>query len=84
VWSARNVIAATACKREKIAPATIATKIEIQGVKLPNVSTNVRLKTIAENAPITINPSSPILTTPERSEKIPPNAAKRDNEPKGE
>ena len=38
--------------------------------------TNVKLKTIDVNAPITIKPSRPIFTTPERSEKTPPNAVK--------
>jgi hypothetical protein len=50
--------------------------MEIHGVKLPKVLTNVRLNTIAEKAPMTIKPSSPIFTTPDRSEKIPPNAVK--------
>ena len=37
---------------------------------------NARLNTILENAPITIKPSNPILTTPERSENAPPKAVK--------
>lgn len=75
-WSALNVIEATAWRMDNSAPTTIAARRATHGVMLPNTSTNVRLKTMAVNAPITIKPSKPIFTTPELSEKFPPNPVK--------
>ena len=43
---------------------------------LPNTSAKVRLNTIPTKAPMTINPSKPILTTPDRSLNTPPKAVK--------
>ena len=76
VWSARKVIDATACKIENIADTTIATSNASQGVQAPNVSAKVRLNKIPMKAPITMSPSNPMLTTPERSENTPPIAVK--------
>ena len=42
----------------------------------PNWSANVKLKTIPTNAPMTINPSNPMLITPDFSENTPPIATK--------
>ena len=51
-------------------------EITEMGVAAPNVSANVKLKTTELKAPITIIPSKPTLTTPLRSENVPPNAVK--------
>src|SRR5699024_2270641 len=59
---------------ENKADITIATRIDIQGVHPQKTSENVKLKTIPTNAPMTIKPSNPIFTTPDRSLNTPPNA----------
>src|SRR5690625_2818493 len=60
----------------KIPETIIATNMDNQGVHAPRTCANVKLNTIPTKAPITINPSRPILTTPDRSLKTPPRAVK--------
>ncbi|KRN32069.1 hypothetical protein IV36_GL001320 [Liquorilactobacillus mali] len=76
MWSALKVTVATACNTEKINPNKAPINSDIHGVRLPKVLAKVRLNTVLPNAPIIIIPSSPTLTTPLLSEKVPPKAVK--------
>jgi len=66
------VTVATACNRENSSPTIAPANNPNQGVAAPKVSANVRLKTTDANAPIPMIPSKPTLTTPARSENVPP------------
>src|SRR5699024_6346248 len=76
MWSARKLMVATACNKEKAIPTTPPTKIAIHGVNDPRLSAMVKLKTTELNAPMIIIPSKPTFTIPLRSEKVPPKAVK--------
>ena len=68
IWSARNVIANSACSAAKIAP-------EATAMTTPRNHEPVTSAPQApKNAPISIMPSSAMLMTPERSENRPPSA----------
>ena len=76
VWSARQRMAGTAKKRENNAPTTMATSKAIHGLEAPTPkSVKVSVVMIPVAAPMTMIPSRAMLTTPERSLKIPPSAA---------
>ena len=70
IWSARRLTAKTACSRPISAPAA-------RPMKMPPSQLDVTSAPQApKNAPISIIPSSPMFTTPERSDVTPPSAAK--------
>ncbi len=71
IWSARSVIEKKACSRPEDA-ARDAIPIARPVTQLPVTSA----PQIAKNAPVSIIPSSPMFTTPERSENSPPRDAK--------
>ena len=71
IWSARKVIEKKACSRPKTPPERIPIARPV--IQLPVTSA----PQIAKNAPVSIMPSSPMFTTPERSENSPPRDAKR-------
>jgi hypothetical protein len=70
IWSARRWIAKTACTTASRPPEMIP--ITSPPTQLPVLSA----PQIPQNAPISIIPSRPMFTTPERSENMPPIAAK--------
>jgi hypothetical protein len=70
IWSARKWIDHTACSSAAAPPERIA-------IRSPSThESSLSAARIPKNAPIIIIPSSPMFTTPERSENIPPRAAK--------
>ena len=69
IWSLRNEIEKTACRRPVSPPA--ASAISTPSSHEPVTSD----PQTAKNAPMSIIPSRPMLTTPERSENNPPSAA---------
>ena len=70
IWSARRLIANTAWMSARAPPAAIP-------ITSPPTQEDVTSAPQApKNAPVSIIPSSPMLTTPERSETTPPSAAK--------
>src|SRR5215218_9565731 len=70
IWSARRWIAKKAWTSASSPPEAIA--IATPQTQLPVLSA----PQMPQNAPISIMPSRPMFTTPERSENIPPSAAK--------
>ena len=62
-------MANTACTSAITAPATIATTRPMAQWPLQTVPQ------IPKNAPVSIMPSRPMFTTPDRSQKMPPRAA---------
>ena len=70
IWSALRWIAKKACTSASNPPEAIA--IATPHTQLPVLSA----PQIPQKAPISIMPSRPMFTTPERSENIPPIAAK--------
>ena len=69
IWSARSWIDTNAWINAINPPATIAQRMPSD--QLPNLSA----PSTAKNAPVNIIPSSPMFTTPLRSQNIPPRAA---------
>ena len=69
IWSARRWIEKNAWISASSAPKSMA-------ISRPTTQLPLQIEPqTAKNAPISIIPSSPMFTTPERSEKIPPIAA---------
>ena len=69
IWSARRWIEKTPWMSASRPP-------EIIAVRTPTTQLPVSIEPqTAKNAPMSIIPSSPMFTTPERSEKMPPIAA---------
>jgi len=73
-WSALNVIEANAWISEKSPPVSAASA-SASGMERPVLVSKITCIIAAVIAPIDINPSSAIFTTPERSQIIPPIAA---------
>ena len=70
IWSARSETAKMACTSPRAAPAA-------SPMAMPPIQLDVRSAPQApKNAPVSIMPSRPMLTTPARSEVTPPSAAK--------
>ena len=70
IWSARSVIEKNACSSPNSPPAHMP--MSSPSVQVPVTSE----PQTAKNAPLSIIPSSPMFTTPERSENRPPSDAK--------
>ena len=70
IWSARRWIAQTAWMNAIVPPASMAIRTPVH--QWPVLSA----PQMPQNAPISIIPSSPMFTTPERSENMPPIEAK--------
>ena len=71
IWSDRRVMEKNAWMSPMTAP-------DASPMRTPRVQDPVTsAPQIEKNEPMSIIPSSPMLTTPERSEKRPPSAAKR-------
>ncbi len=68
IWSARRWIAKTACTSASMAPKKAAPTSPSSHVPVLSAAQ------MPKNAPISIIPSSPMLTTPARSEIRPPSA----------
>ena len=70
IWSARRLIETNAWIRAARPPAATA------AARMPSGhESSLSAARIAKNAPISIIPSSPMFTTPERSLNMPPSAA---------
>ena len=70
IWSARRWIAQTACRNAIAPPAAIAIRIPLH--QWPVLSA----PQMPKKAPVSSMPSRPMLTTPDRSENMPPIEAK--------
>ena len=69
IWSARRLTAKTACRRPMAPPAAMP-------MRIPPIQLEVTSAPQApKKAPISIIPSRPMFTTPERSDVTPPSAA---------
>ena len=69
IWSARRLTAKTACSRPITPPAA-------SPMRMPPTQLEVTSAPQApKNAPVSIMPSRPMFTTPERSDVTPPSAA---------
>ncbi|CAB4731314.1 unannotated protein [freshwater metagenome] len=73
VWLTRSVIVANACSRAAADPAAIPANNASDRTSQPGPSTREAVHD-AQTAPISIMPSTPRFSTPERSVSTPPSA----------